>query len=61
MRAAADIVGGRCIVLDAINEKAAKLYTSLGFEPVPSQPGRMIISMAKVRKNVEAALPPGAR
>lgn len=55
--AAADIAGGRFIVLDALDEGAAQLYTSIGFTPLPSQPARMVISMAKVRRNAEAAVP----
>jgi len=55
--AASDIIGGRFIVLDAINEMAAALYARLGFQTLPSHPGRMIISMAKVRASAEAATP----
>jgi len=51
----ADIVGGRFIVLDALNEKAALLYARVGFAALPAQQGRMVISMAKVRKNAETA------
>lgn len=51
--AASKIAGGRFIVLDAINEEAAKFYRSMGFEPLVSQPSRMIISMAKIRRNAE--------
>lgn len=53
--AAAEIVGGRFIVLDAINEKAAALYRRVGFQELPSHPGRMIISIAKVRRNAQEA------
>jgi hypothetical protein len=53
--AAADIVGGRFIVLDALDENAERLYASMGFQALPSQPRRMVISMEKVRKSAEAA------
>jgi GNAT superfamily N-acetyltransferase len=53
--AAADIVGGRFIVLDALDERAERLYASMGFRALPSQPRRMVISMAKVRKSAEVA------
>lgn len=51
---AADISGGRFIVLDAIDEAAARLYARMGFKELASHPGRMIIAMAKVRKNAAA-------
>ena len=51
--AAADIAGGRFILQDALDERAARLYASMGFTPLPSHPARMVISMAKVRKNAE--------
>lgn len=51
--AAAEIVGGRFIVLDALNAKAARIYARMGFEALASQPERMIISMAKVRRSAE--------
>ena len=52
---AANIVGGRFIVLDALDEKAALLYASMGFEALPAQQGRMVISMAKLQKNAKTA------
>jgi ribosomal protein S18 acetylase RimI-like enzyme len=53
--AAAQIIGGRFIVLDAVNDKAAALYRRLGFQELPSHPGRMIMSIAKLRRNAEEA------
>jgi len=44
-----DQVGGRFIVLDAINDKAAKLYGSFDFVTLPSVPGRMVVSIAKLK------------
>lgn len=52
--AAADIAGGRFIVLDALDENAALLYAGMGFQALPAQQRQMVISMAKVRKNAEA-------
>ena len=49
--AAADIVGGRFLVLDAIDERAATTHQRMGFESLASQPGRMLISIAKLRRN----------
>lgn len=51
----ADTIGAAFIVLDAINEDAAKLYRDYGFHdlPAPGQETRMLISMAKVRATVE--------
>lgn len=51
--AAGEIVGGRFIVLDALNAKAVRLYARMGFGGLASQPERMIISMAKVRRSAE--------
>jgi GNAT superfamily N-acetyltransferase len=53
--AASDAIGGRFIVLDAINERAAALYSRAGFVSLVSQPDRMIISMAKLRASAAAA------
>jgi len=53
--AASEAIGGRFIVLDAINERAAALYSRAGFVSLVSQPERMIISMAKLRASAAAA------
>lgn len=42
-------VGGRFVVLDAIDRKIAKLCAGFDFAPVPSLPGRMIVSIAKLQ------------
>ena len=44
-------MGGRFVVLDAINDDAARLYGRYGFIPLPSTPGRMVVSIAKLRAN----------
>lgn len=48
---AADKMGGRFVVLDAINEDAARLYARYGFLELPSLGGRMVVSIAKSRVN----------
>jgi ribosomal protein S18 acetylase RimI-like enzyme len=53
--AVSEQIGGRFIVLDAINDKAAALYRRLGFEELTSHHGRMVISIAKVRRSAKEA------
>ncbi len=48
---ASDEMGGRFVVLDAINEDAARLYARYDFVPLPSVPDRMIVGIAKLRAN----------
>ncbi len=43
-------VGAHFIVLDALNERAARLYRELGFVDLPGHEPRMLIKMAVVRK-----------
>lgn len=52
---AADTIGGRFVVLDAINERAAAMYARFGFASLVSQPDRMLISIAKLRANAMLA------
>lgn len=51
--AVAGQIGAHFIVLDALNERAAKLYRELGFVDLPGHEPRMLIKMAVVRKAVE--------
>jgi GNAT superfamily N-acetyltransferase len=53
----ADKIGSHFIVLDAINEDAARMYRRVGFHdlPTPEHKTRMLMSMAKVRKAITAA------
>jgi ribosomal protein S18 acetylase RimI-like enzyme len=51
----ADIMGGHFVVLDAINEDAARMYRRIGFVDLPSQTNRMLIAMRTVRKAVAVA------
>ena len=48
----ANIMGGHFVVMDAIDENAARLYSRIGFIRLASQPGRMIFSINTVRKAV---------
>jgi GNAT superfamily N-acetyltransferase len=52
----ADIGGGHFVVLDAINDDAARMYRRIGFIDLPKQEPRMLMSMAKVRKVVLATV-----
>jgi ribosomal protein S18 acetylase RimI-like enzyme len=55
----AEEIGTRFIVLDALNEGAAKLYARIGFVALPSAPGRMILNIARIGKaNVKASQTP---
>jgi ribosomal protein S18 acetylase RimI-like enzyme len=51
----ADIMGGHFVVLDAINEDAARMYRRIGFVDLASQPNRMLLAMRTIRKAIEAA------
>jgi ribosomal protein S18 acetylase RimI-like enzyme len=47
--AAADIIGAHFLVLDALNDDAARLYRRLGFVDLPGHEPRMIIKMSIIR------------
>ena len=46
----ANIIGAHFLVLDALNERAAKFYRRLGFVDLPGHEPRMLIKMSIVRK-----------
>ncbi|MEO8881957.1 MAG: GNAT family N-acetyltransferase [Devosia sp.] len=46
---AADIVGAHFLVLDSLNERAAKLYREIGFVDLPGHEPRMIMTTKLVR------------
>jgi len=50
---AADAIGIRGIVVHAISEQAKKFYLALGFEPSPTEPLTLMVTLADIR----AALP----
>ena len=54
---AADAIGAAFIVLDALNEDAARLYRRIGFISLPEPPGRMLISLKQVRAALAHADP----
>jgi len=47
---AADRAGGRLIVVDAIDERAASFYQRYGFTPVKGNPHRLVIKVETVRR-----------
>jgi ribosomal protein S18 acetylase RimI-like enzyme len=51
----ADLAGAHFVVLDALNERAARLYRRLGFEDLPGHSPRMLIAMKMVRQAVMKA------
>jgi ribosomal protein S18 acetylase RimI-like enzyme len=54
---AADIVGSHFLILDALNERAAKLYREIGLVDLPNHEPRMLMTMKPVRAAiVQAAL-----
>jgi GNAT superfamily N-acetyltransferase len=54
--AVAEQIGAHFIVLDAIDDHAARLYRTIGFHdlPAPGQERRMIVPMRKVRRALAA-------
>ncbi|HIJ61107.1 MAG TPA: GNAT family N-acetyltransferase [Rhodospirillaceae bacterium] len=50
----ANLMGGHFVVLDAIDEHAARLYRRLGFIDLPSDPGRMLLAMRTLRRAMES-------
>jgi GNAT superfamily N-acetyltransferase len=52
----ADRIGAHFIVLDALNERGAKLYRDLGFVDLPGHESRMLIRTAVVRKALQKGL-----
>ena len=57
----ADMIGAHFVVLDALNERAAKLYRELGFVDLPGHEPRMLISMPVVRKAMAKAADAAAK
>lgn len=51
--AASALIGARFIVLDALNEDAARLYRRLGFVDLPGHEPRMLIGMEQVRRAIQ--------
>lgn len=57
----ADQIGAAFIVLDALNEDAARLYRRLGFADLPGHEPRMLIGMKVVRAAIARTAPPKAQ
>jgi ribosomal protein S18 acetylase RimI-like enzyme len=51
----ADIIGAHFVVLDSLNERAAKLYREIGFVDLPNHAPRMLINMRVVRAAIAEA------
>ena len=50
---AADVIGIRGIIVHAISEDARRFYLALGFEPSPSEPMTLMVTLADVRSALE--------
>lgn len=50
---AADIGGGRLVVVDALDDAAASFYKHYDFTPVKDNPHRLLLKVASVRKLLE--------
>jgi GNAT superfamily N-acetyltransferase len=46
---AADVIGIRGIVVHAISEQAKSFYLALGFDPSPSEPMTLMVTLADIR------------
>jgi len=46
----ANIIGAHFVVLDALNDRAARLYRRLGFVDLPGHEPRMLVKMSIIRK-----------
>lgn len=47
---AAEIASGRLVVVDAIDDTAAKFYRKYDFQPVNDNPHRLVIKIATIRR-----------
>jgi GNAT superfamily N-acetyltransferase len=50
---AADIIGIRGILVQAVSEDARAFYVALGFDPSPADPMTLMVTLADVRKSLE--------
>jgi GNAT superfamily N-acetyltransferase len=51
-------LGGRFVVVDAIDEAAASFYVHHGFEPVPDISGRLVLATKGLERVVPSSRPP---
>jgi ribosomal protein S18 acetylase RimI-like enzyme len=49
----ADIIGSHFLVLDALNDDAARLYRRLGFVDLPGYALRMLIKISQIRRAID--------
>ena len=50
---AADIVGVQCVVVDAIDDRAAGFYQRYGFVALTTEPRRLVVAMDSLRQLFE--------
>ncbi len=55
--AAARQVGGKLVVVDAIDEGALKFYEQRDFEPIPTQPHRLLLKLSSAAKTLGVSWP----
>lgn len=46
----ADIIGVRCVMVDAINDQAARFYQKYGFVALTTEPRRLVLALDTVRQ-----------
>lgn len=49
----ADIIGVQCVVVDAIDDRAAGFYQRYGFVALTTEPRRLVVAMDSVRQLFE--------
>lgn len=47
---AAEIIGVQCVVVDALDDRAARFYQQYGFVPLIEQPRRLFLALDTIRK-----------
>jgi GNAT superfamily N-acetyltransferase len=54
---AARVAGGRVVVVDAIDDRAARFYLAHDFTPVPANPHRLVMKLSTAAKALGLAWP----
>lgn len=57
---AADLGGLRAMLVDAIDDEAVSFYRHFEFEPSPTDPKQLFLSMARIRASLAAASSPAS-
>ena len=52
---AADLIGVRALLVDAIDDKARKFYSEFGFTPSPTDPAHLLLLIKEARRIVDPA------